>query len=462
MSEGAKFPCRYQQVKLLGEGSFSKVYLARHRVTKQEVAIKVMDKEKLVKLGAVELVKREIAVMRRLRHPNIVQLHKVLACKSRIFVVMEYVCGGPLYRRIPVNRGMKEAEARRFFQQLVSALTFCHAQWVYHRDIKPDNLLVDEHGNLKVADFGLSAHADKEAILHTVCGTPLFVPPEVFDRRGYDGAKADAWSCGIVLFVLAAGRKPFRDDDFITLYRTICRRDYHCPRSFSPDLVRIVRRLLQPNPTHRITLLQVMETDWFKKDLKEISFYIDNKDCLRSLHGPEEPDLYDSDDETTMSSSSSSSPVARGDLQKMHNAADRLPKPGMPRIKSMNAFDIIAFSPSFDLSGLFEERAKQMRFVSSSPVATLISRLVEIAGKASFTARTKDSQVSFEATRNGHKGALAISAKIFQLTPELVMVQVSKKAGDTAEYHQFCSSELKPGLHGLMEEEGLPPALNVA
>ena len=487
MGDRPKLPARYEQVKLLGEGNFAKVYLARHMDTKEEVAIKVMDKEKLIKLGAVQQIKREIAVMRRLRHPNIVQLHKVMACKSRIFVVMEYVRGGPLYRHIPANSGLKEDETRRIFQQLVSALTFCHAQGVYHRDIKPDNLLVDEHGNLKVADFGLSAHADtarREALLHTVCGTPLYVPPEVFARRGYDGAKADAWSCGIVLFVLAAGRKPFRDDDFITLYRTICRGDYRCPRTFSPELVRIVRRLLQPNPAHRITLLQIKETDWFKKGFKEISFYIDNKDCLRSLDGSEEPDLCDSDseDETAMSSSSSgsSSPVAHGDgggmhtsvsapslvnLEKMHIAAARAPEPRIRRIKSMNAFDIIASSPSFDLSGLFEERGEQLRFVSSAPVNTIISKLEEIAGQVSFTARTKDCQVSFEATRNGHKGALAISTKIFQLTPELVMVQVCKKAGDTAEYRQFCGSELKPGLRGLVDglpEDGLPPTLNVA
>ncbi|XP_047091012.1 CBL-interacting protein kinase 25-like [Lolium rigidum] len=482
MGDRAKFPGRYQQVQLLGEGNFAKVYLARHMDTKQEVAIKVMDKEKLIKLGAVHQIKREIAVMRRLRHPNIVQLHKVMACKSRIFVVMEYVRGGPLYRHVPVNGGMKEDEARRIFQQLVSALTFCHAQGVYHRDIKPDNLLVDEHGNLKVADFGLSAHADtarQEAILHTVCGTPLYVAPEVFLRKGYDGAKADAWSCGIVLFVLAAGRKPFRDDDLRVLYRTICRGDFRCPRSFSPELVRIVRRLLQPNPTHRITLLQIMETDWFKKGFKEISFYIDKKDCLRSLDGPEEPDFCDSDsDDETVMSPDSSSPVAQAqgmhtsisapslvNLEKMHRSASRAPQTRLRRIKSMNAFDIIASSPSFDLSGLFEERGEQMRFVSSAPVATIIAKLEEIAGQVSFTARTKDSQVSFEATRNGHKGALAISAKILQLTPEIVMVQVSKKAGDTAEYHQFCSSELKPGLRGLVDglpEEGLPPALSVA
>jgi 5'-AMP-activated protein kinase catalytic alpha subunit len=149
------------------------------------------------------------------------------------------------------------------------------------------------------------------------------------------------------------------------------------------------------------------------------------------------------------------------DLGKTRSAGAQ---PRMRRIKSLNAFDIIASSPSFDLSGLFEERGEQMRFVSGAPVPTIISKLEEIAGQVSFTARTKECQVSFEATRNGHKGALAISAKIFQLTPELVMVQVCKKAGDTAEYRQFCHNELKPGLRGLVDglpEEGLPLALTV-
>ncbi|KAL5200400.1 hypothetical protein ABZP36_021603 [Zizania latifolia] len=471
---------RYELGRLLGEGSFAKVYLAVHTPTGEEVAIKVMEKEKLIKLGAAQQIKREIAVMQRLRHPNVVRLHEVMANKKRIYVVMEYVPGGPLYWQLRQSRdnraGLREPDARRFFQQLVSALAYCHARGVYHRDIKPENLLVDKHGNLKVADFGLSALADtarREALLHTVCGTPLYGAPEVFTRRGYDGAKADVWACGVVLFVLTAGRKPFPDHNINNLYRLICRSEYHCPPTFSVDLVRLLHRLLHPDPARRISIPQIMEMKWFKKGFKEISYYVDNNDRLRKLDGPDELELYDSDSDdvfTSSPSSSESSSPAVGTLRgtgTMHTSASALAltelermgnnvsfQPRMRRLKSLNAFDIITSSPSFDLSGLFEERGEKMRLVSGAPVSVIISKLEEIAGMVSFTARTKDCQVSIEATRNGQKGALAISAKVFELTPELVMIQVCKKAGDIAEYRQFCDNELKPGLRCLVD--GLP------
>ncbi|KAF0902887.1 hypothetical protein E2562_019827 [Oryza meyeriana var. granulata] len=469
---------RYELGRLLGEGNFAKVYHARHRATGEEVAVKVMEREKLVRLGATEQIKREISVMQRLRHPNVVRIHEVMANKRRVYVVMEYVRGGALYRyfrRDPAGRP-REPEGRRFFQQLVSALAYCHARGVYHRDIKPDNLLVDEQGNLKVADFGLSAITDterSEAHLQTVCGTQLYLAPEVLERRGYDGAKADVWACGVVLFVLVAGRKPFPDCHFAQLYRMIRQSQFQCPASFSPELARLMRRLLQPDPARRITIPEIMETRWFRRGFKEVSYYVDNNDRLRSLDN--EPQLYDSDSDKFESSSSSdsSTPVAGtprvpgggmhtsvsapalSELDRMDNASSLRPR--MPRPKSLNAFDIIASSPSFDLSGLFEERGRgeRMRFVSGAPVPEIIAKLEEIAGMVSFTARTKDCQVSIEATRNGQKGALAICAKVFELTPELVMVQVCKKAGDNSEYRRFCNNELKTGLRSLVVD-GLP------
>ena len=126
----------------------------------------------------------------------------------------------------------------------------------------------------------------------------------------------------------------------------------------------------------------------------------------------------------------------------------------MRRPKSLNVFDIITSSPSLDLSGLFQEPSEQMRFTSSAPVSKIIFKLEEVAGHVSFTARTKEYQVSIEETRNENQGVLLISAKIFELTPELVMVKVCKKAGDTTQYRQFCNNELKPGLRGLVD--GLP------
>ncbi|CAN6207540.1 unnamed protein product [Urochloa humidicola] len=416
-----------------------------------------MDKGHLARSGAVQQqVMREIDIMRRVHHPNVVRIHEVMATKRSIFVVMEYVGGGSLDAHLAhraAGRGLVEPSARRVFHQLVSALDYCHSLGVYHRDVKPDNILVDAAGNIKVADFGLSALADagrREAPLHTVCGTPMFIAPEVFLRRGYDGAKADVWACGVVLFALAAGRFPFNQRD-TGLYHLIRRGEYHCPPWFSPGLARLIRRLLCPDPARRIAMAQIKENPWFRKGFREIP---------RSLSELEQRDSdSDSDDD--------GSPAARG---KPRGSRSRMPTSmsapslttlgcaagstgaRMRRPRSLNAFDIIASSPSLNLSGLFEEPGEQMRFVSAAPVPDIIAKLEEIAGHVSFTARTKEYQVSIGG--NGNRGALLVSAKVFELTPDLVMVKVRKKAGDAAEYRQFCDNELKPGLCGLVD--GLP------
>jgi serine/threonine protein kinase len=468
---------RYQMGKLLGKGSFAKVYQARNVASGEEVAIKIMDKEHLAKSGvAQEQIMSEIDVMRRVRHPNVVRLHEVMANKKRIFIVMEFVRGGSLLDYLAKDKGVGEAAARRIFQLLVSALEYCHSQGVYHRDIKPENILVDvDKRTIKVADFGLSALADtrlQKALFHTVCGTPMYVAPEVFMLRGYDGAMADVWSCGVVLFLLVTGRLPFSyKAGYLSLYRC----DYQCPPSISDGVTRLIRRLLCPDPARRISIPQIKQMAWFKRGFKETSFYIGSDERPRRLGEYAERDLdsdSDSDDDSTVSAASSeepSSPVAGAQLRgnggsRMYtsasapllttsleqNAAVQV-QLHMRRPKSVNAFDIIASSPSLDLSGLFDEPGEQMRFVSAAPIPRIISKLQEIAEHVSFTARTKEHQVSLEATRNGHRGALIVSAKVFELTPELVMVKVCKKAGDTAEYRQFCDNELKPGLRGLID-----------
>ncbi|CAN6251665.1 unnamed protein product [Urochloa humidicola] len=470
---------RYELGKLLGKGSFAKVYRARNVDTDEEAAIKIMDKDHLARSGAVQQqVMREIEIMRRVRHPNVVWIHEVMATKRSIFVVMEFVDGGSLDSYLTLRaagRGLAEPSARRVFHQLVSALDYCHSLGVYHRDVKPDNILVDSAGNIKVADFGLSALADaarREAPLHTVCGTPMFIAPEVFLRRGYDGAKADVWACGVVLFALAAGRLPFNQRD-TGLYHLIRRCDYHCPPWFSDGLIRLIRRLLCPDPARRITMAQIKKNSWFKKGFKEIP---------QSLSELEQCD-FDSDDDSTVSLESSPkdpsslvvhtrprgyggsrmhTSVSAPSLTTLKNTSSAVDTPHICRPKSLNAFDIISSSPSLNLTGLFEEPGEQMRFVSTAPVPKIIAKLEEIAGHVSFTARTKEYQVSIEG--NGDRGALLVYAKVFELMPDLVMVKVCKKAGDISEYRQFCNNQLKPGLRGLvdrlLEDDGEPIACN--
>lgn len=144
---------RYELGRLLGQGTFGKVYYARSTITNQSVAIKVIDKDKVMRTGQAEQIKREISVMRLARHPNIIQLFEVLANKSKIYFVIEYAKGGELFNKVAKGK-LKEDVAHKYFKQLISAVDYCHSRGVYHRDIKPENILLDENGNLKVSDFG--------------------------------------------------------------------------------------------------------------------------------------------------------------------------------------------------------------------------------------------------------------------------------------------------------------------
>ncbi|XP_057536919.1 CBL-interacting serine/threonine-protein kinase 12 [Amaranthus tricolor] len=426
---------RYELGKLLGHGTFAKVYLAKNVKTDESVAIKVLDKEKIMKGGLMSHIKREISILRRVRHPNIVKLFEVMATKSKIFFVMEYVKGGELFNKVAKGR-LKEDVARKYFQQLISAVGFCHARGVYHRDLKPENLLLDENGDLKVSDFGLSAVSDQiqqDGLFHTFCGTPAYVAPEVLARKGYDAAKVDLWSCGVILFVLMAGYLPFHDPNIMSMYRKIYKGEFRCPRWFSPDLVKLLLRLLDTNPQKRITIPEVMENKWFKKGFQNVKFYIeDNKLCTSSSSSI-------IDDFDSMSESDSESGFQ----------PQRKPVPGLPRPASLNAFDIISFSKGFDLSGLFDDGEGGSRYVSGAPVSTIISKLEEIAKVVSFTVRKKDCRVSLEGSTEGVKGPLTLQAEIFELTPSLCVVEVKKQGGDKGEYEEFCNRELKPGLENL-------------
>ncbi|XVE88219.1 hypothetical protein DITRI_Ditri19aG0051300 [Diplodiscus trichospermus] len=430
---------RYEVGKLLGHGTFAKVYHARNVKSGDSVAIKVIDKEKILKVGLIAHIKREIAILRRVRHPNIVQLFEVMATKSKIYFVMEYVRGGELFNKVAKGR-LKEDVARKYFQQLISAVNFCHARGVYHRDLKPENLLLDENGNLKVSDFGLSAVSDQirqDGLFHTFCGTPAYVAPEVLARKGYDAAKVDIWSCGVILFVLLAGYLPFQDQNIMAMYKKIYKGEFRCPRWFSPELIRLLTKLLDTNPETRITIPEIMENRWFKKGFKHIKFYIeDDKFC--SLEG---------DDDVGSNSDQSSYSESEAEFETLRKVTS------LPRPASLNAFDLISFSPGFNLAGLFEEGEEGSRFVSGAPVSKIISKLEEIAKVVRFTVRKKDCRVSLEGSKEGAKGPLAIAAEIFELTPSLVVVEVKKKGGDRGEYEEFCNRELKPGLENLMLEE---------
>ncbi|XP_058737137.1 CBL-interacting protein kinase 18-like [Vicia villosa] len=427
---------KYELGRLLGQGTFAKVYHARNLVTGVSVAIKVVDKEKVLKVGMVEQIKREISAMKLVRHPNVVELYEVMATKTKIFIIMEYAKGGELFDKVAKGR-LKVDVARGYFQQLMSAVDYCHSRGVCHRDLKPENLLLDENENLKVSDFGLSALSEskrQDGLLHTTCGTPAYVAPEVIHRKGYDGSKADLWSCGVILFVLLAGSLPFQDQNLMEMYRKISQGEFKFPKWFAVEVRRLLSKILDPNPKTRISMAKIMESSWFKKGLEK-PVYIETEN-----HDP-----------TTLRADGvfEVSEYGSGSITETKQQA----KP----CNNLNAFDIISFSSGFDLSGLFEDTIleKETRFLSNKPASIIISKLEEICKCLCLKIKKKDGGLLKLESR---KGTLNIDAEIFEISPHFHLVELKKSDGDTLEYQRLLQHEIRPALKDIVWDWlGEPP-----
>ena len=396
---------KYELGKLLGCGAFAKVYHARDVRTGQSVAIKIINKKKIVGTSLMSNIKREISIMRKLNHPNIVKLYEVLASKTKIYFVLEFIKGGELFAKVAKGR-FTEDLSRKYFQQLISAVGFCHSRGIFHRDLKPENLLLDENGNLKVSDFGLSAVKEQirpDGLLHTLCGTPAYVAPEILTKRGYDGATIDVWSCGVILYVLNAGYLPFNDPNLMAMYKKIYKGEYRCPKWFSSDLKRFLSRLLDTNPEKRITIDEMMRDPWFKKGYKEVNFY---------------------DEEVKVEEF---------------------------KVTELNAFDIISFSSGLNLSGLFDDSCNEsdsglQRFVSTELPEKIVEKIEDFAKVEKLKVKSKK---DWCVELGGQSGNLVFGVDVYRLTEKLVVVEAKKRGGDTGCYKDMWKNKLRPQLNGL-------------
>lgn len=414
---------KYEKGRLIGQGTFAKVYYARELSTGDSVAIKVINKDQVKDQGMVEQIQREISATRLVRHPNIVQLREVFATKSKIYYVMEYVSGGELFAKVANGGRLKEDVARKYFQQLISAVDFCHSRGVSHRDIKPENLLLNGNDDLKITDFGFSALPEQkryDGLLHTQCGTPAYVAPEVLRKKGYDGAKADIWSCGVVLYVLLAGFLPFQDENLMNLYRKIFKAEYEFPPWFSPETRKLISKLLMADPERRISIQGIMRVPWYRRGLCRPNSFRLKKERVSS------PD------------------PAPGSLKKSTSSP-----------AFFNAFELISsMSSGFDLSTLFESKEKKKVasiFTSKFSAAAIVERIEAAARGLRFTVEKEDDfKVRMEGTEEGRKGALAVTAEVFEMAAEMTVVEFSKDSGDTLEYEKFCEEDIRPALKDIV------------
>lgn len=258
-------------MKELGSGNFGVARLVRDKTTKELLAVKYIERGKKID----ENVQREIINHRALRHPNIVRFKEVLLTPTHLAIVMEYAAGGELFEKICSAGRFSEDEARFFFQQLISGVSYCHSVEICHRDLKLENTLLDGSPTprLKICDFGYS----KSGLLHSqpksTVGTPAYIAPEVLSRKEYDGKIADVWSCGVTLYVMLVGSYPFEDSEDPRNFRKTIGRILNVQYSF-PDYVRvsaecrqILSQIFVANPAKRITIPEIRKQPWFLKNL---------------------------------------------------------------------------------------------------------------------------------------------------------------------------------------------------
>ncbi|XP_066229426.1 serine/threonine-protein kinase SIK2 isoform X3 [Saccopteryx leptura] len=281
----------------LGKGNFAVVKLGRHRITKTEVAIKIIDKSQLDAVN-LEKIYREVQIMKMLDHPHIIKLYQVMETKNMLYLVTEYAKNGEIFDYLANHGRLNESEARRKFWQILSAVDYCHGRKVVHRDLKAENLLLDNNMNIKIADFGFGNFFKTGELLATWCGSPPYAAPEVFEGQQYEGPQLDIWSMGVVLYVLVCGALPFDGPTLPILRQRVLEGRFRIPYFMSEDCEHLIRRMLVLDPSKRLTIAQIKEHKWMLVEVpvqrpvlypqgqeNEPSIGEFNEQVLRLMHG---------------------------------------------------------------------------------------------------------------------------------------------------------------------------------
>ena len=252
----------FEQIANLGTGGYGKVNLYRHKVTGAEYAIKLIDKTKFENKLQKELFAREVDMMYKIRHPNIVRLYTHFEDETNCYIALEYIKKGNLYsytQSMP-NKVLDAATTAHFVVDLISSLYYLHNMNppIIHRDIKPENLLVGNNGQLKLTDFGGSNYLEGGNVRYTTCGTQIYHSPEMLLKKGYD-TRVDIWAIGILIFELMVGRPPFKSDGQHSMEDNIVHLRINWPSTMNLLAKNLVSKLLKLEPDQRPTLKEILE-----------------------------------------------------------------------------------------------------------------------------------------------------------------------------------------------------------
>lgn len=267
----------YRIGKILGKGAFGKVNLAIDRNTGDLVAIKSINKQYLSDFTSKSKVMQEVAILKKIRHKNIICLKDTFETDSHIIFALELCAGGDLLNYVRKRRKLNENTAKVVFKQILKALEYCHNNGVLHRDIKLDNILLDSKGNVKVGDFGVSKIVNEGEVMHDQCGTPAYIAPEILLDQGYTGFNIDIWSAGVVLYAMLYGTVPFKAHNMKDLHRSIILAKYSLKDTISPEAMDLIQKILEPDPTKRYTIAQILSHQWFVDIDEDIELFNDQE-----------------------------------------------------------------------------------------------------------------------------------------------------------------------------------------
>ncbi|KAK3885162.1 hypothetical protein Pcinc_010596 [Petrolisthes cinctipes] len=261
----ARILAKYDVLALIGKGTFSMVARVENKQTKQPYAIKIIESEE-----GREAFEAELAILRRVKCPYIVQLIEVFESVDKIYMVMELATGGDLFDKVQSRGPFSEMEAVNVLKMVLEGVKYLHNLGITHRNLKPDNLLYYHPGSdskLMITDFGL-AHSRRSAddiLMQTICGTPEYVAPEMVARQPYTNA-VDLWAVGVITYILLRGDFPFFDEDRIRLYKKILRGKYSLSDEVWVEVSEngrdFVRQALQVDPTLRLTAVDSLRHQW--------------------------------------------------------------------------------------------------------------------------------------------------------------------------------------------------------
>ena len=263
----------------IGQGTFSIVKLGINKLTGEKVAIKILEKKKIVKKEEVERVIREINILKNIKHLNLIKINQIKEDEERYYMIMEYCEKGELFNLIVKKRKLDENESAYYYYQLINGLEYIHSKHIAHRDLKPENLLINKSNILKIIDFGLSNFFIDNKYLATPCGSPCYASPEMVGGYKYDGYKIDVWSTGIILFAMLCGYLPFDDVNNDILFAKILRCKIDYPKFLGIHVLNLLKRILVTNPDKRITI----------PEIKLHPFYLKGKDIFNKIH----PSIYE-------------------------------------------------------------------------------------------------------------------------------------------------------------------------